>query len=80
MYVSFHPGELYSPAAFVRVSLSGCRPGPKEVAATGVWPRWPRAVLELEIIAMDIEEMSRAVFHLTRSNNELREARLNPGS
>ena len=79
MYVSFPPGRgstlppPSSPADLTPAAARDPAGGGGDGAAAAASVAANRAG-ELEIIAMDIEEMSRAVFHLTRSNNELREA------
>ena len=79
MYVSFPPGRgstlppPSSPADLTPAAARDPAKGGGDGAAAAASLAANRAG-ELEIIAMDIEEMSRAVFHLTRSNNELREA------
>ena len=69
MYVSFPPGR----GSTLPPPSSPSDPTPA-AAAAGTASLAAHHAGELEAVALDIDELSRAVFHLTRSNTELRAA------
>ena len=71
MYVSFPPGR----GSTLPPPSSPSDPTPAAAApAAGTASLAAHHAGELEAVALDIDELSRAVFHLTRSNTELRAA------